>query len=746
MFDRLSGLLRVADKVTLDTGTEILEVIVLPLQASIAWEMIVERSVQALRPFDGQHVTLEGQLRGNILDSARLVQDEALRKGTYRGRLEAASGVALHVDVRLDTETMIVSADFFSEGNYYCSMRGLLQDFDGMMIAGNPRFIFDNQNVSSVGGRIEIGTGCNDALHVNCVIPEAIPAEYTGEVSFESEYFRVLNIEVDKLEGLPWPPEYALADIPPENQPSDIAVQDISLAALFKQAGIDARVLHNDGGLGVLLGQAAGRPGEEDRWDERELHEMMDTNYSRSLSDREWWLYLLAVTRFDGGPEVDENGFIVTDQQGNIVNSGVGTTGIIFDHSTGNIRDPWSPFAEWFEANNPQFKHLFDFGRTGGFTNSRARQGVAVFWQEMLDFLLIDSDWYRDRQFLRTIVHELGHALNLAHTWLVGRADSTSFMNYPHRYPHGGSAVNRILNYWRDFDYTFDLEEIFHLQHGFYNEVVPGGRLEFMQWTPSSVFNDPTAGGTRSNISLEINETKKVYQYTEPVTVEVGVKNFSPNNIAIGRLSPAYGDIRYIIRKPSGTILQYKPPIYKCEMSKDELAGGQSKTHLTSLAVSADGFTFDTPGQYEITAAIPDPSSGTLVISRPVSVWIAYPDRTDEGVASRIFEREAGLFLYMAGGEHLEKGKQAMEEVTERYPEHPFAVHANLVLGLNKMAGQKRGVTGEIIQADLTGALPYLKKAMKPKMLGLSSEKRLKSTIDLCSRKGGKGTKGKKKK
>ena len=51
--------------------------------------MMVERSVQVFTPFDGQYVTLEGQLRGNILDSARLMPDETLRQGTYRGRLES---------------------------------------------------------------------------------------------------------------------------------------------------------------------------------------------------------------------------------------------------------------------------------------------------------------------------------------------------------------------------------------------------------------------------------------------------------------------------------------------------------------------------------------------------------------------------------------------------------------------------------------------------------------------------------
>ena len=64
-------------------------------------------------------------------------------------------------------------------------------------------------------------------------------------------------------------------------------------------------------------------------------------------------------------------------------------------------------------------------------------------------------------------MHELGHALNLAHTWLVGRPDTTSFMNYPQRYPHGTTFADRAHNYWKDFDYKFDPEEIFHLHHGF---------------------------------------------------------------------------------------------------------------------------------------------------------------------------------------------------------------------------------------------------------------------------------------
>jgi len=306
-------------------------------------------------------------------------------------------------------------------------------------------------------------------LPVACVIPEAMPTLYEGDVVFDSPYFRVINIEVDKLQGAPWRPEYATGDIPHGHQPAELG----DLNYLASVAVSESRFRRADQAqrriaLGADIGLRTGRPGEEDRWDQREMHEMMDTNYSRNLNEREWWLYLLIVTRFDGRPQMDQQRNFVTDDQGRILNDGRETTGIIFDASVGKIRDPWSPFAEWFEHNNPQHRHLFDFGRSGEFVNSRARQGVAIFWREMEDFIAQSDDWYKNRQLLRTVVHELGHALNLAHSWLVGRADTTSFMNYLQNYPHGTTYEARVRNYWNRFNYSFDLEELFHLRHGFY--------------------------------------------------------------------------------------------------------------------------------------------------------------------------------------------------------------------------------------------------------------------------------------
>ncbi|MEM9596516.1 MAG: hypothetical protein AAGD06_19775 [Acidobacteriota bacterium] len=740
MATHVSGKLKVTDRVTIESQPRTLEVLVMPLQTAISFELMVERSVEALRAFDGEELTLVGDLHGSLLASARVVEGEepcscepgagTPGDGTYRGRVESAGGDALEVDLRISRGSRVLSADFFRDSIYLASMRARLSEDGGVLRAESPRFIFDLDDASNVGGNLEVTPFGEQTVRVSCLLPSNLPETYRGEATFASESFRVLNIEVDKLDGLPWPPEYSTAHIPADRQPTDIGNRPVSLTSIFKDAGIEARVQHNDGSLPDFIGRRTGRPGEEDRWDEREMHEMMDTHYSRSLDAREWWLYLLIVSRFDGGPSFDRgSGQFRTGPDGEILNDGVGTTGIIFDHTTGNIADPWQPWFEWFQQNNPQFRHLFDFGREGSFANSRARQGAAVFWREMLDFVPAhEEEWYRDRQFLRTIVHELGHALNLAHSWLVGRPDTTSFMMYPHRYPHGGTQ--RVESYWKAFDYRFDPEEVFHCCHGFFNEVVPGGRQAFMEWTPSSVFRDPAAGGTRSNISLELTPTKHHFRFTEPVTVGVKLKSHSAETLPVGRLSPAYGDVRYAIRRPDGTTQNYVPPLYKCEVSKDLLEGRGERSHVTSLAVGSGGFVFDAPGRYEITAAIPDPSSGTLVLARPKAIWVGYPDHADEVIASKVFTRDAALFLYMTGGEHLTGGKKALEEVAAEHGEHPFGRHACLALGLNELRGQKRPLKNTVTKCKPGEARKYLEPVLGADSMPEPLKVRLKATLD----------------
>lgn len=285
----------------------------------------------------------------------------------------------------------------------------------------------------------------------------------------------------------------------------------------------------------------------------------------------------------------------------------------------------------------------------------------------------------------------------------------------------------------QDFYYTFDPEELFHFKHGFYNEIVPGGRMEWGKWTPSSVFRDPSAGGTRTNLSLEIKPTSATFRFAEPVTLEIGVKNHTPYELQVGNLSPAYGDLRFVIRKPGGQIVRYAPPLTKCRLTSQSLKGAETVAHVTSLAVGNTGFVFDTPGRYEITGVFPDPSTGLLVAATPVSVWVQYPQELDEEVARRVFTRDAALFLYMGGGDHLIRGKQAIEEVAADFSEHPFAAHANLVLGLNQLKPQKSIVKGEVRESRPEKAAAYLEAASQAARFPQVLKPRLEATLALCN-------------
>lgn len=621
----------------------------------------------------------------------------SIKQGTYRGRLESTKNNVLKAELRLDRTTNTISADFsFTNTNsqeqnhqdtYYCSMRANLLQRDQTLAVINPQFIFDQQQDPRFAGYIELKVQKEPEIQIACLIPEAIPEKYSGVLSFESEFFRIINIEVDKLEGYPWPPEFSTDVIPEGEQPEDIRAQNlpISIKDIFHRAGIEANVHLDDEAILSTIGQRTNRPGEEEdvRWDERELHEMMETYYSRQQFNlREWWLYLLILSRFDGGIETDAT-------TGQTYNKGDSINGIMFDKVSGNI---------------------------GSFFNTRARQGAAVFWQTILNNRPDAEQWYKNRLLIHTIIHEIGHILNLPHATENNRPDSISFM--------GKTS-------WRAFRYEFDLEELFHIHHGFYNEVIPGGNLAFRQWSSSSVLRASTSNLEQPNLALAIKPSRQVFHFTEPVTIEVSVENRSSEEIVVGNLSPAYGDLHFFIHKPNGVITEYKTPLYKCSAEQESLNSQERKTHFTSLAVNRDHFTFDTPGRYEIIATLPDRSNQTIAIAPPVSVVIEKPNKNEEKMAELIFNRDASLFLYMGGGNHLQTAKTAFLNVVEQFPNHPTATHANLILGLNELAGQKR-ITQPPDLSNLETATTHFNAALQSNKLPKKCYNRLHQTLKMC--------------
>lgn len=199
-------------------------------------------TINVFRSLHNKTVRLAGDVTGDVIDGATLDGHTAsVSDGLYHGRIESSSGDTLTVDLRLEQEQEVVSADFFSGGTYLASIRSHIQSNGGKWVGTNPRFIMDRDDASTLAGNISIEAISSDALTLECTLPFSLPRNFSGTVSFESEHFRVLNIEVDKLSGMPWPPQFTRSSIPDSVAMPATAVSEFSMETLFAHSGIEAR-------------------------------------------------------------------------------------------------------------------------------------------------------------------------------------------------------------------------------------------------------------------------------------------------------------------------------------------------------------------------------------------------------------------------------------------------------------------------------------------------------------------------
>lgn len=119
---------------------------------------------------------------------------------------------------------------------------------------------------------------------------------------------------------------------------------------------------------------------------------------------------------------------------------------------------------------------MYDFGNND--LNRKPREGVAVFYDHPLISDPRVPEQIRKREYVYTLIHEIGHSLNLLHSFDKARPSSLSWMNYPHLYPRGYEAqqgYDGSQEFWRRFEERFDEEELLHLRHASPREIKAGG-------------------------------------------------------------------------------------------------------------------------------------------------------------------------------------------------------------------------------------------------------------------------------
>ena len=611
--------------------------------------------------------------------------------GTYKGNVISESKDELQIILRLEKRVKgvqpslgAVSLDVFAGTEYFGSMRGWLQMPPEGWQVSELNSVMKGETEPHAGGKLELETVSEKELKITLEFPDNPSTTYQGTVDFYSIHFREIRVRIAKTGDIP--------RLGPFGRNSDrrfggFDQEVVTIEGILANEGFDTKVEWLQ--LDILAAGENSGIRYDHYWDEKELHDLMVNSFPEKERPGEWLLNLMVLPGYFGGFQIDSQGEPVLDLPV--------LTGVMFDRKKGVQRN---------------------MGGEGLFLNDRPRQGAAVFWQA-LNQIQPQGDRLPNH-YLYAVMHELGHLLNLEHP---GDCPTQSFMSRP-------AALNPpVEDSWSNFGYCFGDRERFHLRHGFYHEVMPGGEVDFLAGTTERFFRAREAPCEKPGLSLVLEATKPIFDFMEPVTVTLTLTNHNLEPVAIPYLSPGFGETVFWIKKPDGRILKFEPPIAKCAANRKTLKPGDSKKHLVSLAVNRDGFWLDAPGRYQILAGIGDPDQISFEGSAATNVLVKAPTADNQAMVQDLFNRDVAMFIFLGGGEHLGKAKKTLQDLVYCHPNHPLAPQANLALGLNELRGHKSLDPQTRSTPDIQAGIQFLCQALVSGRLPKLTEKRLLATL-----------------
>ncbi|MGD6748156.1 hypothetical protein ACOKM3_40660 [Streptomyces sp. BH106] len=480
-----------------------------------------------------------------------------------------------------------------------------------------------------------------------------------------SPYFRALTWEQDSVTGkIPFL-AYNTGSLP---RPPGSPARSLSVPGAFAEAGIQLLV---SGAANVVADSPNG-------WTDSELHGAMQTNFSQWQNIPQWKVWLFVAGAYEGL---------------------AGVRGIMFDAA-----------------------------------DSFQRQGCAVFYD-----MIKGADAESQRAQLRTYVHELGHSFNLLHSWQKNLArppaplgpkggfGDLSWMNYPQNY-QSASGPTGTAAYWSDFPFQFTDNELIHLRHGYYRNVIMGANA-FATGAADiepELFDEPLAD--ESGLRLGLRGAKSGFAFGEPVVVELKLETTDLRGRSThGHLHPDDELVNIAIRQPSGRTVLYRPLRVRC-VDHDEtvrLDTGRPAVYASAyIGYGRDGHYFQQPGTYQLRASY-RASDGSRIVSPVLRIAVRHPvTAADSELAELMMGEEQGKLLVLRGSDSpsLRSGNVALQEVIERHANHPFAVYARLAKGLNaehEFKSLKPDKAGLAVRApDTKAAIEQLAPVVKASQQG----------------------------
>ncbi|MGY1776775.1 M28 family metallopeptidase [Geodermatophilus sp. SYSU D00804] len=452
-----------------------------------------------------------------------------------------------------------------------------------------------------------------------------------------SRWFREVEVEVDVEDGAVAAEPYDTHLHP--DRPADLPREDLTLERAFARAGI--RITRSSGSNTIDTSTAGGNG----RWNYQELHDAMASHWSAYATVPQWKMWVFHAELADSD----------------------GLGGVMFD---GDIDEPGGVDRQG-TALFTRSPHFHTEGGAYPQANPPAAQAAR-------------------RELFFDLVHETGHAFNLAHSFqkqavlgepgsgpwpappwmpLVDAPRSLSWMNYPDE-ASPGAGLNATWFYDR-FRFRFDDGENLFLRHAPARFVQMGNEAWF--------HNHGRAGrGTLdTRLQLALRLPSSAVEYGEAVFCELRLRNVG-NEPVLARtdLDPAVGTVELAVTGPSGERRPFLPFYRACARPRMEvLAPQESRYESVNLTMGQFGFPFKEPGRYRIEACWVNRDGST---APAVTTLTVRSPRSEEHRASagRLFTAPVGRVLAVGGTRTIDDVDALLGEVADDLGvQHPVSLY-----------------------------------------------------------------------
>jgi hypothetical protein len=324
--------------------------------------------------------------------------------------------------------------------------------------------------------------------------------------------------------------------------------------------------------------------------------------------------------------------------------------------------------------------------------------------------------------FMRTLVHEAGHAFNLfhpkhdVHTVPIGptimnqTGDVMGFSTVANPYP-----CNAV--------FRFDDHSRTSLIHSPDPQVAPGGKP--FGWGHGGLFGgiaeptdaagliEDTAESTVLTLELKVPET--VFR-GEFVTATFVLKNIGAEPVLVTRaLNLSQGDLRLRVTPPGGVPQDVRDVIVACgDRSYDQLAPGESRESVAQIFYTTAGRTFRQTGRYYVSAEL-DTGTDRIVRSAPAEIVVRAPANETEQEISRLMLDDAVARSLALGDFVLDTDARAkLETLADNHADTDSGAAASLVLA-NSLGRPLRDIRSNKVvrKAEVDNARKRVASAMK---------------------------------